>query len=184
LPHHFFDKDFILGKEPDIINESGTTQSSLCNAWILSVRESAFGRLWLNKMPEYFNGTWSNHSTVLPAELSARHPELIHIEPQSSFYRFIWTKEGLADLFHNRVRIEADVYSIHLWAHLWWDRSRKDFSRFHQGRLNYAYVHRNHTTYATLAKPFLPERRLPRLSDGFFAFRRMKKILEDMIVRG
>ncbi len=99
-------------------------------------------------MLKYFDGTWSNHSTVLPAKLSVNHPELIHIAPQSAFYDFVWSKEGIANLFETRVSVKNDVYSIHLWAHLWWDRSRKDFSRFHRGLLNHGYVNRAETTYA------------------------------------
>ncbi|MBC2717624.1 MAG: glycosyl transferase [Desulfobacteraceae bacterium] len=177
MPQHFFGKEFILGREPDIVNERGEIKTSLCNAWISSSKGSDFGRLWLSKMPEHFNGSWSNHSTVLPAELGVDFPELIHIEPQSSFYDFIWSKEGIADLFERNVNVGKNVYSIHLWAHLWWDRSRKDFSRFHQGRLNHAYVNRASTTYAALAKPFLPEKKFQLLPERFLALKEMAKRL-------
>ena len=177
LPQHFFDRDFILGREPDIVNERGEIKSSLCNAWILSSKGSEFGRLWLSKMPEYFDGSWSNHSTVLPAALSVDFPELIHIEPQSSFYEFIWSKEGIAELFEKNVTVKKNVYSIHLWAHLWWHRSRKDFSQFHQGMLNHAYVKRAETTYAALAKPFLPEKKFQIMFDKFLVLKKRTKFL-------
>jgi len=172
LPEHFFDKAFILGREPEIVNESGELHSSLCNAWILSEEDSEFGCLWLEKMSEYFDGSWSNHSTVLPAVLSKKFPDLIHIEPQSSFYEFIWSKEGLSDLFERNATVRKNVYSIHLWAHLWWDRSRKDFSHFHQGRLNHAYVEKANTSYGVLAKPFLPEKKFQFLTDRFLALKK------------
>ena len=158
LPDIYFEKDFILGQEPDIVNEMGERTSSLCNAWIASKKGAKFGRLWLAQMPAYFDGSWSNHSTVLPAKLSQQHPELIFIAPQSAFYDFIWTREGIADILENNVEVSRDVYSLHLWAHLWWDRSRRDFSNFHQGLLTYAYVDKAETTYAALAKSFLPEK--------------------------
>ena len=158
LPQAFFNKNFILGKEPDIVNEKGERKSSLCNALIASAKGAEFGQLWFSKMLEYFDGTWSNHSTILPAELSKLYPELIYVAPQSAFYDFIWSKESIADLFERKVGIRHNVYSIHLWAHLWWDRSRKDFSCFHQGLLNHAYVNKAKSTYAALAKPFLPQK--------------------------
>lgn len=181
LPRHFFDKAFILGREPDIVNERGEIKSSLCNAWMLSAKGSDFGRLWLNRMPEYFDGSWSNHSTVLPAKLSMDFPEKIHIEPQRSFYDFIWTKEGIADLFEKKVTIAKNVYSIHLWAHLWWDRKRKDFSRFHQGRLTYDYVKKANKTYAALAKPFLPKKELQLFSGRFPALMAMAERLRRIL---
>ena len=171
VPQHFFDQQFVLGKEPDIVDEKGKHKSSLCNAYIASQKGAEFGQLWLSKMLTHFDGSWSNHSTVLPAKLSKEHPSLIYVAPQSAFYDFIWTMEGIANLFENKINVSPDVYSIHLWAHLWWDRSRKDFSNFHHKLLNHAYVNRAETTYAALAKPFLPAK--PPLKDiitSFFKF--------------
>ena len=163
LPRTYFGNKFILGKEPDIVDENGTRQPSLCNAYIASEKGAEFGHLWLRKMLAHFDGSWSNHSTVLPAKLSQQYPELIYVAPQSAFYDFIWTKEEISNLFEKKVEINPDVYSIHVWAHLWWERSRKDFSHFHHKLLNHAYIKRAETTYAALAKPFLPTK--PSLRD-------------------
>ncbi len=50
----------------------------------------------------------------------------------------------------------SGMVSMHLWAHLWWDRSRRDFSTFHSGLLTQDYVRRANTTYAVAARRFLP----------------------------
>jgi hypothetical protein len=107
-------------------------------------------------MAEAFDGSWSRHSTLLPEELSRELPGQVHIESRRSFYRHVWTREGLADLFERRVDDLDGVYSMHLWAHLWWSRRRRDFSSFHAGLLDEAYVRGADTTYAIAARRFLP----------------------------
>jgi len=47
--------------------------------------------------------------------------------------------------------------SIHLWAHLWWERSRRDFSPAHEGWCTPSAIRRARTTFADLARPYLPE---------------------------
>ena len=44
---------------------------------------------------------------------------------------------------------------MHLWAHLWWSRRRRDFSGFHGGMIDEDYVRNADTTYAVAARRFL-----------------------------
>ena len=60
--------------------------------------------------------------------------------------------------------------SVHLWAHLWWDRERRDFSDIHGGRLTAAQLATAHTTLARLVRPFLPERPAPRSELGRWVY--------------
>ncbi len=48
------------------------------------------------------------------------------------------------------------IYSMHLWSHCWWDAKTRHTARFHGGRLTPAYVRHADTTYAALARPYLP----------------------------
>ena len=48
------------------------------------------------------------------------------------------------------------VYSMHLWAHLWWSEKNTDFSLFHAGMLTEKYVRTVDTTYNVVARRFLP----------------------------
>jgi len=51
---------------------------------------------------------------------------------------------------------------LHLWSHLWWSDRRRDFSELSGGMLTERYVRSAETTYALLARRFLPARR-PKL---------------------
>jgi hypothetical protein len=107
-------------------------------------------------MPDALDGTWSAHSCFLIHALSEAHPELVHLEPRESFYKHMWTREGLHTLLEGLDPDTEGVYSMHLWSHLWWSRKRKDFTRFHAGRLTERFVRNVDTTYNVIARRFLP----------------------------
>jgi hypothetical protein len=160
IPPRLFAEPFVLGREGDIVDqETGQVRRSLCNAFIMAAPEAEFGRLWLRAMEGAFDGSWSRHSTLLPQELSDLHPELIHIEPSQSFYKHMWTREGISTLLEGLDADSTGVVSMHLWSHLWWSRWRSDFSRFHAGKLTEEYIRRVDTTYNLVARRFLPKPR-------------------------
>lgn len=159
IPDTLFEKPFVLGREPDVWSESaGAFQHSLCNALIMSEKNSVFAKRWLEQMQANFDGTWSNHSTLLPYKLSVEFPDHIHIEPQRSFYRFAWNKDDLKDLFEDKITDLAGMYSIHLWKHIWFSKWKTDFITFHGGQLTAEYIKSETSTYAMIAKPYLPNR--------------------------
>lgn len=160
IPSRLFSEPFVLGREDDIVDQTtGQVRRSLCNAFIMSERGSEFGRLWSQTMEKSFDGSWSRHSTLLPQELSERHGDLIHVEPSRTFYKHMWTREGIATLLEGLDPDYSGVVSMHLWSHLWWSRWRRDFSRFHAGKLTEKYIRRVDTTYNRIARQFLPESR-------------------------
>lgn len=159
LPAELFNKPFVLGRERDIADpHTGEAMHSLCNAVIMSVPNGAFCRRWYDAMAEAFDGTWSNHSTLLPQHLAQQYPDEIHIEAECSFYHFPPTAKGISQLFDGRVSLPEDAYSMHLWAHLWWSDLRVDFSAFDASRITEEYVRTMDTTYTLAARPFLPAR--------------------------
>jgi len=156
-PDSLFDNPCVLGREDPIrCQQTGALKDSLCNALIMAEPDSEFCCRWLDGMKDAFDGSWSNHSTVLPQQISEAHPETIHIEPPRSFYGFMWTSEDLRRLFEECETDLQNMYSIHLWSHLWWSRRRRDFSSFHQGKLRENYIRKVATTYNLAARPFLP----------------------------
>lgn len=159
LPEHLFGHEFVMGHEKvDWKAEAAKTAGgSLCNAFMMGVPDSDFAKLLLSRTYESFDGTWSAHSTFLPYLLSREHPEWIHVEPESSFFYFDWTKEGIRGIFEKPLPDLRQVYSIHLWSHMWWERQRTDTSCFHAGRLTPEYVRFSRSVYAQLARPFLRE---------------------------
>lgn len=157
-PESFFSQPFVMGRERvDWTQPASECGGSLCNAVFLSEKQSEFGALWLSEMHGQFDGSWSRHSTFLPYRLSLEHPQLIHVEPESSFFKLDWSREGIRDLFSRRRRDLDDAYSLHLWEHLWWRADRVDFTRFHAGCITPAYVACSSSTFAGLTRKYLPK---------------------------
>ena len=114
LPDHLFSEPFVIGREKDVVDADSQPRASLCNAFMLAEKGSDFARIWLSLMSEAYDGTWSNHSTILPYKLSREHPDWVHIEPAKTFYKHMWTKEGIQTLFR-AVDPDIDgVVSFHL----------------------------------------------------------------------
>jgi hypothetical protein len=158
LPGKFFDQSCTLGRERADFKQNAIRSAggSLCNAWIMAERGAPFVASWLERFWTHFDGSWSGHSTSLPYQMSCERPDLVSIEPESSFFYLSWTPAGIRALFENRVALPQGIYSLHLWSHLWWERERRDFSCFHKGRLTPAYVRNAESTYAEFARPYLP----------------------------
>lgn len=157
VPDSLFEKMFVLAKEDDVLDvASGRVHPSLCNAFIMSAPGAEFGLLWRSSLAKAFDGSWSRHSTLLPADLARERPELIHIEPAYTVYPFMWTREDLRRLLEGCEPVDAGVASIHLWAHLWWAERRRDFSDCHAGLMTERYIRTVDTTFNVLARPFLP----------------------------
>ena len=150
-------KPFVLGRENNIVCQTkGRILPSLCNALIMSRPHAEFGWRWLEAMPQAFDGSWSNHSTMLPQRLSLEIPHALHIEPPRTFYPYMWTREDLYTLLEGCQRDTTGISSIHLWSHLWWASDRRDFSSFHQGLMTESHIRQVDTTFNLLARPFLP----------------------------
>lgn len=156
LPPHLFEHSFVLGDEGRVEAEPGQeAHPSLCNAFIVSEPQAVFGRFWLDLMYRVFDGTWSRHSCETPARLQQQIPHTIWVAPQRYFYKHLWTREGIATLLEKLDSNFHEVYSMHLWAHLWWDEGRRDFSNFHSGLLTEEHIRTVDTTYNVVARRFL-----------------------------
>jgi len=156
IPGRLFSESYVIGRENDVVDADGHARQSLCNAFMMAAKGSDFARAWLSSMYGAFDGTWSNHSTILPERLSRKHPEWVHIEPANTFYRHMWTPEGIHTLFKGVDRQTEGVVSFHLWNHLWWSRWRKDFSNFHAGLITEKNIRRVDSTYNLIARKYLP----------------------------
>ena len=158
VPGDLYREEFVIGREDDVYSFSrNRTEPSLCNAFLMSTKGSEFARIWLDKMEESFDGTWSEHSCSLAHRLSIDFPDIVHVEPSRSFYKHMWTREGLKALLEEVDDDLNGVVSIHLWAHLWWTKKRKEFSDFHGGLINEKLIREKDSTYNIIARQFLPE---------------------------
>jgi hypothetical protein len=181
LPERFFQQSFILGRETaDWSAAARAAGGSLCNAWMMGEPGAPFARHWLARTYQSFDGSWSAHSTLLPFQLSQEYPEWVHVEPSRSFFHFDYHPEGLRNLFRRCVRDLDGIYSMHLWSHCWWDAGTRNTARFHGGRLTPAYVRHADTTFATLARRFLPVD-LGRQDEGTWGCERLSAAVENAI---
>lgn len=156
-PRSWYDSDFLIGEEAPVPDGRGRLQPSLCNALMFARPASSFARRWLALSYEEFDGSWSRHSCGAAARVRDEMPGEVRVVPRENCYRFMWTREGLADLFYDTASDLENVYSIHLWAHLWWDRHRIDFLRLHAGSFTPRHIRTADTTYNLLARRFLPD---------------------------
>jgi Glycosyltransferase sugar-binding region containing DXD motif len=157
FPAEFLAERFVLGREDDVLDgRTGVMHPSLCNALLLSAPRALFAVTWRRTMAGALDGTWSNHSTLLPYELSQKLPGTVRVEPRRSFYAYGPNQRDLARLLEGRDDDTAGIISIHLWAHLWWEAGRGDFSPVHADVLTEEFVRRVDTTYNVLAREFLP----------------------------
>ena len=151
-----YEAPFVIGRESPVADQiTGEVRPSLCNALLMSEPGAQFAQAWRERMAGELNGTWSNHSGFLSQRLSELMPEHVRVEPEVSFYPFASSREGLAALHEESRPLPASAYSVHLWAHLWWERARGDFSAAHSGWYEPCAVRLAHTTLAELARPYL-----------------------------
>ncbi|MDA8310147.1 MAG: glycosyltransferase [Actinomycetota bacterium] len=159
FPDELFSAPFVIGREPEVRDEfTGELRPSLCNALLMSEPGGQFAQAWRDKIAGALNGSWSNHSGFLSAELSRRMPAEVHVVAEETFFPFSSSAAGLSALLEQRHGVPAESVSVHLWAHLWWERRRRDLSSVHAARYVPSYVRSAPTTLAELTRPFLPDR--------------------------
>lgn len=155
-----FDQEFVIGEEDPVMGpDDYEPRDLLCNAFLMSAPGAEFGRTWLERMYRVFDGTWSRHSCDEAARLRAQAPHSVHVVPKRQLYKHPCTPEGIRTLLEDLDSDLEDVYSMHLWAHMWWSRLRTDFSTFHAGRLTEEYIRDVDTTYNIVARRYLDARR-------------------------
>ena len=159
LPAARFGEDFVIGEEklgdgPDM----GTHRRSLCNAFLMCTPGAEFPTVWLRRMREVFDGTWSRHSCQEATELQARMPGTVCVAPARNHFLHPCTPEGIRTLLEDLDTDTRDVYSLHLWAHVWWSPLRVDFTSFHAGLLTEQFIRDVDTTYTVAARRFLDAR--------------------------
>ena len=92
----------------------------LCNAVMMSVPDSTFMKVWLDRY-KYFNDTcWNCHSVWLPTHLARNiMPENIHMlenhYPKSTFFSPGWHREDLEMLYGSGTYDFSNSYAMHMW---------------------------------------------------------------------
>ncbi len=154
FPDAWYAAEFVIGEEnsPQIAGE--ILRPSLCNALMFARPGSRFAARWRERMAAVFDGTWNRHSCDEAARTWRAIPDSVRVLPSVYFYRYGVSVAGFRDLF-DAPPDDADIYSIHLWAHLWWDAARRDFSDVHAGEIDENWIRTRDVALAHYARKFL-----------------------------
>lgn len=108
---NFLSKSCVMGLE------HGNDQIiGLCNAVILSEPRSDFLKIWIADFLSDYREQWEYNCVRMPYALYKKHPNLLHVEPISSFFKFSWDDQGKKQLFNENHSFD-DCYCVHLWEH-------------------------------------------------------------------
>lgn len=129
----------------------------LCDGVILAKKDSEFLKHWLlsyrthrsKGRDEY----WAEHAVHMPYILSRQYPNLLHIEPYSSFHYPLYhgndpvaSTDGIKVLFEQNKDFE-NAYCHHVWESITWEPYLKD--------LTIEKIKNNNTTYNAIAQKFI-----------------------------
>jgi hypothetical protein len=158
IPDELFRSKFVIAEEGEVRDEvTGEWRRSLCNALMLAEPGSAFAGAWRARVRDALNGTWINHSCHLAQRVREELPGEVRVLPARAFFPVLCTPSDVARLLEAGDLDTEGSYSLHLWAHVWWDEWRQDFSKVHAGMFTPEYVRTADTALARLLRPYLPE---------------------------
>lgn len=132
-----------------LIKESSKTATGLCNAVLLSEKNSGLVNLWLNEYKTFRSKGrdkyWNEHSVQVPEKLAAQHPELITKLSPYAFHYPLYDTEGLKTMFEEVTEF-PEAYLHHLWESFSW--------RYLSG-LTIERIKTENTTYNLIARKHL-----------------------------
>jgi hypothetical protein len=88
-------------------------------------------------------------SVRYPAMLAGLCPGLLQVLPTATFLSTDWRPESLAALFDGQAEVPPEALALHLWESHAWDP--------HLSRLTPEWLRSSDSTFARLARPYLPE---------------------------
>jgi len=107
-----------------LIKENNIGATGLCNAVLLSEKNSEFINLWLDEYKNFRSKGrdkyWNEHSVQVPEKLAAIHPEKITQLSPYAFHFPLYDKAGLKSMFEE-VKSFPEAYLHHLWESFSWN---------------------------------------------------------------
>jgi hypothetical protein len=130
--------------------KTDTGTSGLCNAVLLSAKNSEFINLWLNEY-KTFRSTgrdkyWNEHSVLVPLALAAKYPEHITQLSPYAFHYPLYDAAGLKMMFEE-VHAFPEAYLHHLWESFAWNT--------YMTKLTPELIRTTDTTYNLIARKYL-----------------------------
>jgi hypothetical protein len=122
----------------------------LCDAVILSEKNSSFLNLWLNSYSTFRSvgrdHFWDEHAVRIPLQIAIQDPSLITITKFDRFHYPLYTDEGISMLFEQDLAF-PNAFCHHLWEQNSWEKYLKNLSE--------EYIFSIDTTYNRIARRFL-----------------------------
>jgi hypothetical protein len=133
-----------------LIKESSKSATGLCNAVLLSEKNSEFVNLWLNEYKTFRSRGrdkyWNEHSVLVPEKLAANYPEKITQLSPYAFHYPLYDKAGLRSMFEETKQFRG-AYLHHLWESFSWND--------YLSQLNPEMIKNTDSTYNLIARKFL-----------------------------
>ena len=133
-----------------LIKANSENATGLCNAVLLSEKNSEFVNFWLNEYKTFRSKGrdkyWNEHSVQVPERLATSHPEKITKLSPYAFHYPLYDKAGLKLMFEE-VNSFSDAYLHHLWESFSWDN--------YLSHLTVEQIKNKDTTYNLIARKFL-----------------------------
>ena len=86
----------------------------ICNAVMMTIPESPFFKLWLERYEEEFKEDgWGEASIRLPGKINKNYPYLANVLSENTFFR-PYATEG-EKIFSENITINDDLITLHLW---------------------------------------------------------------------
>ena len=137
-------------KQLGLIKESSSAPTGLCNAVLLSEKNSEFVNLWLNEYKTFRSKGrdkyWNEHSVQVPEKLAATNPQMITKLSPYAFHYPLYDSYSLKAMFEE-VNEFSEAYLHHLWETFSWDN--------YLSKLTVEKIKTVDTTYNLLARRFL-----------------------------
>lgn len=140
---------YSIRKRTGLIKED-CSAAGLCNAVLLSEKNSDFVNLWLNEYATFRSKGrdkyWNEHSVRIPGNLAVRYPDKITVLSPYAFHYPLYDEPGLKSMFEE-VAVFPEAYLHHLWESFSWEKYLSQLTRE-------AILTRD-TTYNLIARKYL-----------------------------
>jgi len=159
MPEELWQAEAVVGREANATYpDSPNGEESVSNALIMCQSGAWFVAEWRRRILDAMDGTWSGHSCRLATMLTKEQPDRVRVEPQTRFSPYDHTPESLRALLQEPMTPGdlSATSSVHLMAHLWWNRDRLDFVDFSAADATEGELRKGDTPLAHLVRPHLP----------------------------
>jgi len=130
--------------------KDNTGSTGLCNAVLLSEKNSEFVNLWLEEYKTFRSKGrdkyWNEHSVLVPERLAAAYPDKITQLGPYAFHFPLYDKAGLKSMFEETNEF-PEAYLHHLWESFSWEP--------YLSKLTVKKIKEENTTYNLVVRKYL-----------------------------